>query len=88
MYAVTSSGRDSRGAEVVIIICQACRYFEEQFTERGLSKVGKALRPVRELAVLSIPSDALATAGHSQRARPQVWDFLKQSLSARAKAGP
>ena len=41
MYTITSSGRDSRGAEVVIITCQACGYFEEHFTGRGLSKVGR-----------------------------------------------
>ena len=39
MYTITGSGRDSRGAEVVIITCQACGYFEEHFTGRGLSKV-------------------------------------------------
>ena len=41
MYAITSSGRDSHGAEVVIVTCQACGYFEEHFTDPGLSKVGK-----------------------------------------------
>ena len=41
MYTVTSSGRDSHGGEVVIITCQACGYFEEHCTDRGLSKVGK-----------------------------------------------
>ena len=42
MYILTSSGRDSHGAEVVIITCQACGYYEEHFTDRGLGKVGKA----------------------------------------------
>ena len=41
MYTVSSTGRDSHGMEVVIITCQACGYFEEHFTGRGLSKVGK-----------------------------------------------
>ena len=41
MYTVTSSGRDSHGAEVVIITCQACGYFEEHCTHRGLDKMGK-----------------------------------------------
>ena len=41
MYTVTSSGRDSRGAEVVIITCGACGYYEEHFTDRGIFRVGK-----------------------------------------------
>lgn len=41
MYTITSRGRVSRGSEVVIITCQACGYFEEHFTGRGLSKVGR-----------------------------------------------
>ena len=40
MYTLTSSGRDRQGAEVVIITCQACGYFEEHFTGLGLFKVG------------------------------------------------
>ena len=41
MYTVTSSGRDRRGAEVVIITCTACGYFEEYFIGRGLAKSGR-----------------------------------------------
>ena len=41
MYTVTSSGRDRRGAEVVIITCPACGYFEEYFIGRGLAKSGR-----------------------------------------------
>ena len=41
MYEITGTGRDSSGAEVVIITCQACGYFEEHFTDCGLSKVGR-----------------------------------------------
>ena len=41
MYTLTSTGRDRRGVEVVVITCSACRDFEEHFTDLGLSKVGK-----------------------------------------------
>ena len=41
MYTITGTGRDSRGAEVVVITCQACGYFEEHFTGRSLDKVGR-----------------------------------------------
>ena len=40
MYTVTRKGRDSHGADVVIITCQVCGYFEEHFTQRGLDQVG------------------------------------------------
>ena len=42
MYVLTSSGRDSSGTEVIIITCQACGYFEEHSSYRGLGKVGKS----------------------------------------------
>ena len=42
LYILTSSGWDSHRAEVVIITCQACGYYEEHCTDRGLGKVGKA----------------------------------------------
>ena len=41
LYEMTGTDRDSHGTEVVIITCQACGYFEEHFTGRGLSKVGR-----------------------------------------------
>ena len=41
MYALTSSGRDSRGAEVVDNPCEACGYYEEHFTDTGIAKIGK-----------------------------------------------
>ena len=41
MYTATSSGRDRRGTEVVIIACPACGYFEEHFIDRGLAKAGR-----------------------------------------------
>ena len=41
MYTLASSGTDSRGAQVVVITCQACGYFEEHFRDRGLDKLGK-----------------------------------------------
>ncbi len=41
MYEITSTGQDSHGADVVIITCRACGYFEEHFARRGLDKVGK-----------------------------------------------
>ena len=40
MYAVTSEGQDSHGAQVVIITCRSCGYFEEHFRARGLAKAG------------------------------------------------
>ena len=40
MYQIASSGRDSRGAQIITITCNACCYSEEHFTQRGLSKVG------------------------------------------------
>ncbi|MDE2937538.1 MAG: hypothetical protein OXR67_01260 [Chloroflexota bacterium] len=42
MYQITSSGRDSRGAEEVIITCRACGYLGEHFMDRGLAKVGRS----------------------------------------------
>ena len=41
MYETTGAGEDTRGAEVVIITCQACGYNEEHFTDRDMTKVGK-----------------------------------------------
>ena len=43
MYIVTSICGivDRCGAEVVIVTCQACGYYEEHFTDRSLSKVEK-----------------------------------------------
>ena len=41
MYQLTRSGTDSHGANVVIITCNSCAYFEEHFRDRGLDKVGK-----------------------------------------------
>ena len=41
MYALTSSGTDSRGAQVVVITCQACGYFEEHFRHPGPQKIGQ-----------------------------------------------
>ena len=41
MYTITGRGRDSRSAVVVVITCQACGYFEEHFTDRGLDKAGR-----------------------------------------------
>ena len=41
MYQLTRSGTDSHGADVVIITCSSCGYYEEHFTQQGLSKVGK-----------------------------------------------
>ena len=41
MYTLTSSDTDSRGAQVVVITCQYCGYFEKHFRDRGLDKVGK-----------------------------------------------
>ena len=38
MYEITSTGQDSHGADVVIITCRACGYFEEHFARRGLDK--------------------------------------------------
>ena len=40
-YEITSSGRDSHGADVVIITCWSCGYYEEHFPQRGPAKVGK-----------------------------------------------
>ena len=40
MYAVTSDGKDSHGAQVVIITCRSCGYFEEHFRTCGLQKAG------------------------------------------------
>ena len=39
MYTLTSSATDSRGADAVVITCQACGYFEEHFRDQGLRKV-------------------------------------------------
>ena len=41
MYTLTGSGTDSHGAQVVIITCSSCGYFEEHFQDPGLAKVGK-----------------------------------------------
>ncbi len=43
MYTLTGtdSGTDSHGAQVVIITCSSCGYFEEHFQDRGLEKIGK-----------------------------------------------
>ena len=41
MYTLTSSGTDSRGAQVIVITCQACGYFEEHFRHRWLQKVSQ-----------------------------------------------
>ena len=41
MYTLTSSGTDSRGAQVVIITCSSCGYSEEHFRDQGLDKIGK-----------------------------------------------
>ena len=41
MYELTSSRKDSCSADVVIITCRACGYYEEHFTERGLAKAGR-----------------------------------------------
>ena len=41
MYTLTSSATDSRGAHVVIITCNSCGYFEQQFRDRVLDKIGK-----------------------------------------------
>ena len=41
MYDITGAGKDTRGADVVIITCQACGYNEEHFTQGGKAKVGK-----------------------------------------------
>ena len=41
MYALTSSGTNSHSAQVVVITCQLCGYFEEHFRHRGLQKVGR-----------------------------------------------
>ena len=41
MYTVTNRGRDRRGAEVMVITCPACDYFEEHFIDRGLANVGR-----------------------------------------------
>ena len=40
MYTLTPSGTDFQSAQVVVITCQACGYFEEHFRDRGLQKVG------------------------------------------------
>ena len=41
MYTLTSSGADSHRAQVVVITCQVCGYFEGHFRHRGLQKVGQ-----------------------------------------------
>ena len=41
MYTLISTGIDSHGAQVVVITCQLCGYFEEHFRHRGLQKVGQ-----------------------------------------------
>ena len=41
MYTLTSAGTDSHDARVVIIICQACGYFDEHFRHRCLEKVDR-----------------------------------------------
>ena len=41
MYTLSSTGRDRGGAQVVLITCSACGYFEEHFTGQGQAKVGK-----------------------------------------------
>ena len=50
MYALTNSGRDSRGAEVVIITCEACGYYGGAFHRHRHSQDREALRPVQEVA--------------------------------------
>ena len=41
LYEITSSGQDSHGADVVIITCRSCGYYEEHFAQRGLAKAGR-----------------------------------------------
>ena len=40
MYKLNNSGADSHGA-VVVITCSSCGHFEEPFTKKRLTKVGK-----------------------------------------------
>ncbi len=48
MYQLTSSGADSQGADVVIITCNSCGYYEEHFTQQGVNKVGKHCNQCRK----------------------------------------
>ena len=56
MYTVTSTGRDSYGAEVVIITCQACRYIEEHFIDQAWRKRGGYLRLIWTRHQTSLPN--------------------------------
>ena len=41
MHILTGSGTYPHGAQIVLITCQACSYFEEHFRQQGLRKVGR-----------------------------------------------